>query len=86
MLFVVCVCVCVFCCTIDRFGKVLRVIVLLLVPWKLLRMLFYCFSCPMIGQSRVIPKVEWNVVFQEIFFAPYVAETIGVTKYAASLA
>ena len=42
----------------------------LLVPWKLLQRLFYCFSCSLIGWSWIISKVQWNLCFQT-FFAPY---------------
>ena len=49
---------------------------------------FYCFSCSLIGWSWIISKVAWNVVFQTFFRAIFerstVAETIGVTNYAAS--
>ena len=57
-----------------------------LVPWNLLQRLFYCFSCSLIGQSWIISEVEWNVVFRHFsrHICSTVAETIGVTNYAAS--
>ena len=47
---------------------------------------FYCFSCSLIGWSRIILKVEWKFGFSDIFsrhICSTIAETIGVTNYAA---
>ena len=58
----------------------------LLVRWKLLQMLFYCFSCSLTGSLNHL-KSRMKYGFSDIFSCHIcftVAETIGVINYATS--
>ena len=62
-------------------------VLILLVLWKILPRLFYCFSCSLIFLKLNHLKSRTECGFSDIFLrhiCSTVTETIGVTSYAAS--
>ena len=58
----------------------------LLVPWKLLQRLFYCFPAPRLAKVESSQKSNGIYVFRHFsrHICSTIAESIGLTNYAAS--